>query len=314
VEMQGGQIAVTSALGVGSEFYFYVDYEISAEEYIPAPKPKFTDFSSFKDLKVLIAEDDEFNLLLFHTIISKWNMKARLVANGEEAFALALKEPFDLIITDVHMPGMSGFDLVHKLKNHKDLKTIPVIATTANVVRDALQKAQTSFDAVVLKPFKEDELAEAIYQFVTPSGKNKHNTNSNNSSNRTSKGEETASPQKAPNILEDFIKFSDGDVKALSAMIDTFIQSASSQIENLQGYSKDKDWGKIKFAAHKMIPGFGHLKNQELTDLLKALENYLDLKERPDEGVVAEMVHQINHKGKKQIDKLLKEKEKLNQS
>lgn len=66
------------------------------------------------------------------------------------------------------------------------------------------------------------------------------------------------------NILEDFIKFSDGDVKALSAMIDTFIQSATSQIENLEGYSKDKDWGKIKFAAHKMIPGFGHLKIRNL--------------------------------------------------
>jgi signal transduction histidine kinase/CheY-like chemotaxis protein/CHASE3 domain sensor protein len=298
VEMQGGQISVKSVLGAGSEFHFFIDYEISAEEYIQVAKPKFTDFASFKDLKVLIAEDDEFNLLLFHTIISKWNMKAKLVSNGEEAFAAALLEPFDIIITDVHMPGMSGFDLVKKLKSHKDLRKIPVIATTANVVKDALQKAQSSFDAVVLKPFKEDELAEAIHQFVPSSGK-------------PAASRENGLAANPENILEDFIKFSDGDVKALSAMIDTFIQSATSQIENLEGYSKDKDWGKIKFAAHKMIPGFGHLKNQELTDLLKELENYLELKERPDEGLVLEMVNKINYKGKKQIDNLLKEKAKL---
>ncbi|MCR6637876.1 MAG: ATP-binding protein [Sporocytophaga sp.] len=298
VEMQGGQISVKSVLGAGSEFHFFIDYEISAEEYIQVTKPKFTDFASFKDLKVLIAEDDEFNLLLFHTIISKWNMKAKLVSNGEEAFSAALLEPFDIIITDVHMPGMSGFDLVKKLKSHKDLRKIPVIATTANVVKDALQKAQSSFDAVVLKPFKEDELAEAIHQFVPSSGK-------------LAASREDGLTTNPENILEDFIKFSDGDVKALSAMIDTFIQSATSQIENLEGYSKDKDWGKIKFAAHKMIPGFGHLKNQELTDLLKELENYLELKERPDEGLVVEMVNKINYKGKKQIDNLLKEKAKL---
>ncbi|WP_028981348.1 ATP-binding protein [Sporocytophaga myxococcoides] len=302
VEMQGGEIRVKSVLGSGSEFHFFIDYEISAEEYIQVTKPKFTAFGSFKDLKILIAEDDEFNLLLFHTIISKWNMKAKLVSNGEEAFSAALQEPFDIIITDVHMPGMSGFDLVKKLKNHKDLKKIPVIATTANVVKDALQKAQSSFDAVVLKPFKEDELAEAIYQFVPHSDKE----------NILSKEEELTTNQE--NILEDFIKFSDGDIQALSVMIDTFIQSASSQIENLEGYSKDKDWGKIKFAAHKMIPGFGHLKNQELTELLKELENYLELKERPDEVLVEEMVNKINYKGKIQIDNLLREKAKITQS
>jgi len=301
VEMQDGQISVKSALGSGSEFNFFIDYEISKEEYIQIAKPKFTDFSSFKDLKILIAEDDEFNLLLFHTIISKWNMKAKLVSNGEEAFAAALQEPFDLIITDVHMPGMSGFDLVKKLKSHKDLKKIPVIATTANVVKDALQKAQSSFDAVVLKPFKEDELAEAIHMFIPHSGNHMASKDDGLTDNHE-------------NILEDFIKFSDGDIKALSAMIDTFIQSASSQIENLEGYSKDKDWGKIKFAAHKMIPGFGHLKNQELTELLKELENYLELKERPDEVLVVEMVNKINYKGKKQIDNLLREKAKLTQS
>ncbi|GAL83893.1 hypothetical protein MYP_1121 [Sporocytophaga myxococcoides] len=301
VEMQGGQISVKSVPGSGSEFNFFIDYEISAEEFIQVTKPKFTDFGSFKDLKVLIAEDDEFNLLLFHTIISKWNMKAKLVSNGEEAYAAALLEPFDIIITDVHMPGMSGFDLVKKLKSHKDLKKIPVIATTANVVKDALQKAQSSFDAVVLKPFKEDELAEAIHQFIPHHEK-------------SALSEEEGLICNQGNILEDFIKFSDGDIRALSVMIDTFIQSASTQIENLEGYSKDKDWEKIKFAAHKMIPGFGHLKNQELTDLLKELENYLELKEKPDEGLVEEMVNKINFKGKKQIDNLLKEKTKLNRT
>ncbi len=301
VEMQGGQISVKSVPGSGSEFQFFIDYEISTEEYIQVAKPKFTDFGSFKDLKILIAEDDEFNLLLFHTIISKWNMKAKLVSNGEEAFDAALLEPFDIIITDVHMPGMSGFDLVKKLKSHKELKKIPVIATTANVVKDALQKAQSTFDAVVLKPFKEDELAEAIHQFIPHIEKGVSS-------------KEVKLTNNQENILEDFIKFSDGDIKALSVMIDTFIQSATSQIENLEGYSKDKDWGKIKFAAHKMIPGFGHLKNQELTELLKELENYLELKERPDEGLVEGMVNKINYKGKKQIEHLLKEKEKLTQS
>ncbi len=127
-----------------------------------------------KGVKVLIVDDNRTNRRILEGLVKRWGMIPRAVSDGEKALdALAeahnAHDPFNLILTDMHMPKMDGFGLVEQIKKDGELATSTIMMLTSGGQRgDAARCGELGISAYLLKPVRQTELREAIARVLTP--------------------------------------------------------------------------------------------------------------------------------------------------
>jgi signal transduction histidine kinase/CheY-like chemotaxis protein len=159
VELHNGEIAVRSEQGIGAVFYFKIRYDLPAfdnnEQVLPSKEVKNTHLLEGK--RILIADDDEMNKFLAQHILETYKVDVDTAANGKEALEKILNEYFDVVLMDLHMPEMSGIDVVLAIRN-KDID-VPVIAITGNVLKSERDKCiSAGMSEYISKPYEENEL------------------------------------------------------------------------------------------------------------------------------------------------------------
>jgi len=126
-------------------------------------------FSS-KGKKVLIVEDDEINQLLAENMLTYFELNVTIVSNGEEAVEILETEDFDLILMDIQMPVMNGYDATRKIREKEKIngKKHPIIAMTADAMIGVQERCLTSgMDDYISKPINLDKLQEKIKYWLT---------------------------------------------------------------------------------------------------------------------------------------------------
>jgi len=168
VELMGGNLEVRSQKNQGSTFYFTLTFRTSiAGIRTGKDKTEVPDLSSFKGIRVLVVEDNQFNQFIIKAILEKWSMQVTLVDNGMDALEKLVGESFDLILMDLQMPEMDGFDATRIIREKMHITT-PVIALTANVVKGIIDQCMaTGFNDYVGKPFDVDILAHKIHRVLS---------------------------------------------------------------------------------------------------------------------------------------------------
>lgn len=172
VDLQGGQISVESEFKKGSEFKFQITYNKETdpkhfhnESYITnkqilVPQP---------NTKVLVVEDNQMNLLLAKTLLSKHGFIVDVAEDGEIALEKMLKNDYHVVIMDIHMPILDGYETTRKIRNEfpENKKNIPIIALTAAAVKGEMERCfAAGMNDYVSKPFKPDELINKIINLV----------------------------------------------------------------------------------------------------------------------------------------------------
>ncbi|RFZ82115.1 response regulator [Mucilaginibacter terrenus] len=180
LELQGLQMHVHSVVGKGSEFSFNMEFPVSTEA-IAAPAQKVKQggqselvaadnhISDVASLRVLIAEDNPVNVMLMKKLFSKWKIVPTIAENGERAVEIVQYGNFDIILMDLQMPVMNGFDATIEIRKMPDpaKANIPIIALTASALFDIREQVTTAgMNDYVAKPFKPDELMEKIQTLV----------------------------------------------------------------------------------------------------------------------------------------------------
>jgi signal transduction histidine kinase len=172
LELQNIQMHVTSKVGVGSEFSFNMEFPVSTEKVV-AENAEIIAPIQYADpmggLQVLIAEDNPVNVMLMKKLFSKWSIVPTFAENGERAVELVQYGNFNIVLMDLQMPVMNGFDAAIEIRKMADPKksNIPIIALTASALFDIKEKVYDSgMNDYVSKPFKPDELKEKIYNLV----------------------------------------------------------------------------------------------------------------------------------------------------
>ena len=117
---------------------------------------------------VLVVEDDEMNMKLFHDILESQGLTCVPAVDGATALSLLREQHTDLILMDVQLPDMSGLDVTRTIKNDSALRHIPIIAVTASAMRGDEELVMASgCDAYVSKPFPMMELVSLIRSMLS---------------------------------------------------------------------------------------------------------------------------------------------------
>ncbi len=165
VQMMDGEIGVESTEGKGSLFWFTVSLERTASESI-VKEEKQNDYKT-RPLNILLAEDNVINQKVSTINIRKLGHQVQLAANGREAVNMFMNNSFDLILMDVHMPGMDGLEATREIRKieteRKSDHPIPVIAMTATIYEEDIRNFYTwGMNDYLGKPFKPVDLAQVI--------------------------------------------------------------------------------------------------------------------------------------------------------
>ncbi len=155
------QIGLRSTLGEGSTFFFELELRTDENALEEIPFELSAEDFEFEGLHLLIVEDNKINQVITKKMLNKRGMTADIANNGHEAVEAASNNPYDAILMDIHMPGISGTEATKQIRKFDP--NIPIIALTAISMDDSLDEFyEAGCNAVVTKPFK----PEVFYQRI----------------------------------------------------------------------------------------------------------------------------------------------------
>lgn len=165
LELMGSKIFLESKLGEGSKFSFNISYDISEVDgknnKINEIEVFIEDDNIFEDKTILIVEDNKINQMITKKILENKKMRCTAVDNGLDAIKQVENGDFDIILMDIHMPGISGIEATKKIREFN--KTVPIIALTAITIEDNLEDFYSAgFNEFIPKPFKAEDFFEKI--------------------------------------------------------------------------------------------------------------------------------------------------------
>ncbi|MBE9510604.1 MAG: PAS domain S-box protein [Bacteroidetes bacterium] len=169
IKLQGRKLEVESEVGKGSKFFFTLEFKKSERKPWKLEYAGDKEFDQLAGKKVLLAEDNEINIIVARKILTRWGIDVEIVKNGLEAIEKVNKHDFDVILMDLHMPEMNGFEATKIIRksDHDKIRSIPIIALTASVMSDVQSKIeQSGLNDYILKPFNPSELYNKIFMQV----------------------------------------------------------------------------------------------------------------------------------------------------
>ena len=170
VQMMGGELKIQSVLGAGSRFYFTITLEPS-QAVIESHDKAVTIEQSEVALKLLLVDDVQENIMLTKIRLEKGGHQVSCAENGLEAVAAAKQTAFDLILMDIQMPEMDGYEATRAIRllpeHNGHNKTVPIVALTANAMKEVVDKVKAAgMDDHVVKPIDFAALFDTIHRLA----------------------------------------------------------------------------------------------------------------------------------------------------
>ncbi|REE05899.1 response regulator [Marinoscillum furvescens] len=164
LELQGVEINMWSELGQGSRFYFTLPLKIAKGYRKPVTRPGILD-DPLNKKRILLVEDNSINVMVAKRFLEKWHCEVEVAGNGVEALDCYEEDKFDLILMDLQMPEMDGYEATRRLRQQG--ARLPIVALTATVLAD-FQENMTSvgLDDFVVKPFHPDQLHQKLIKYL----------------------------------------------------------------------------------------------------------------------------------------------------
>jgi PAS domain S-box-containing protein len=244
IESQNGSISVQSKPDEGSTFSFRLVFEKTKE--VAESEIGLAELNKeIKNIKILVVEDIALNQLLMKTLLDDFGFGCELASNGKIAIEKLKTENYDIILMDLQMPEMNGFECTEYIRNTMHSKT-PIIALTADVTTVDLAKCKSvGMNDYIAKPVDERLLHSKIITFLKkPALKNTEGNGKGQSQN-----------VKCTN-LDYLIRRTKSDPKLMMEMITLFLGQTSMMITAMKQSLQDEDWNTLQATVHKMIPTF----------------------------------------------------------
>ncbi|MCG9881693.1 MAG: ATP-binding protein [Bacteroidia bacterium] len=161
LDIMGGKLEVKSEKGKGTQFIFNLTFPIAKIDETKNAKNEMQNNPDFEGMNILLAEDNQVNVMVAKQLLNRWKIQVDVAENGKDALVSVQRKKYDLILMDLQMPEMDGFESAATMRS-AGIQT-PIFALSANVNSDAREKViESGMNDYLSKPFKPAELAEKI--------------------------------------------------------------------------------------------------------------------------------------------------------
>ena len=278
VESQGGSIRVKSKFNAGSTFSFSLTFKKTNEK--PVSEATLIELDhKIKNIRVLVVEDIALNQLLMKTLLDDFGFHHDIAKNGKMAIEKLQKKEYDIILMDLQMPEMNGFQATEYIR--KTLKlNIPIIALTADVTTVDLAKCKVvGMNDYIAKPLDERILYSKIVSILKrdePSANDKQ-TNENVKKDRMEN-------EKTRCINLEYLKTrTKSNANLMAEMISLYLIQTPTIISAIKQSFDEKNWPLLSAAAHKIIPSFSIMGiSSNVDELAKKIQEYASKEEHLD--------------------------------
>jgi PAS domain S-box-containing protein len=270
VELQGGTISVNSTVGKGSTFIFRLTFKKSAmknQVSLDGEKTPQTKFPLEK-LKVLLVEDNLFNQMLAAKILENWHCIVETAENGLIAIEKIENANFDLILMDIQLPEMDGYQATSYIRNKipAPKSNIPIIAMTAHAFAEEVDKClKYGMDDYISKPFDENKLQEKIIKVLRKKDRFKFNV----IKKEPVKHEDENETSWDLTFLE---RASKGDTKFVLKMISVFLKQTPELLNSMKISIETNNKKLLKKVIHRMMPSVIFMGMKEMDEILTQLD------------------------------------------
>ena len=276
IEPQNGTIRVNSTIHKGSTFSFTLPFQKTNSDV--ELENELTEIDSeMKNIKVLVVEDIALNQLLMKTLLDDFGFELDIAENGKIAIEKLQEKDFDIILMDLQMPEMNGFEATKYIRNTMH-STIPIIALTADVTTVDVDKCKAvGMNDYIAKPVDETELYNKIIGTLKKSKLDK---------------KEEINPIQIEKIKYTNLEYLHHRTKSnpilMMEMISLYLAQTPPLISTMKQSLAEQNWQLLGAAVHKMIPSFSIMgigsnfenmakKIQELATAQEQLEGIHDL-------------------------------------
>jgi len=217
----------------------------------------------FKNEKVLLVEDNEFNIHLFKEILQKLGLFVDIAKNGQEAIDKALNNDYKLLLMDVNMPKLNGIKASKQIKKKKN---IPIIALTAHILPEEKEKILETMDDIITKPINITQLQNILKKYIPT----------------------------AKNIITKIVKKFDFSYEEAKNLVDIFIKNTQESINTLEKAIKEQNKEEIYKALHNLKGSSGYFDEDGIYKI--AFKNLKKIKKEkiPDIKIIKELQEALN--------------------
>ncbi len=247
VELQKGKINVVSQEHAGSTFTVTIPYEIGkVRTVVKKPKPpKTLKNLNISQLRVLLVEDNDINRLYAKSILKNWQCSIDVAENGLVAVEKIKNTFYDVVLMDVQMPVMDGYEATMAIRAMQQCAKLPIIALTANATQSDVEKClAVGMNDYLPKPFTPEDLYHKLFKElkIRPSTKLPPPAR--------------AKEYHAKYNLDYLRSVSGNNREFIHEMITTFLQSMPATLDEMQIAVQQSRWDRLSRLAHQIKPSF----------------------------------------------------------
>ncbi len=282
VEAQGGSIGVKSTLDQGSTFSFVLTFQKTLAEAEIIAEAEVLDLE-IKNIRVLVAEDIPLNQLLMKTLLDDYGFERDIAENGKIAIEKLKEKAYDVILMDLQMPVMNGFETTEYIR-HTLKSKIPIIALTADVTTVDLAKCKSvGMNDYIAKPVDEKLLYNKIIAAVKKTSCNDNLKSPENNDTERLKCTD----------LQYLYRRTKSNPALMMEMISLYLEQTPPLIKAMNKSLVDKDWQSLYATVHKMIPSFLIVGiSIDFENMAKKVQEFAKTQQQA-EGIT-DLVHQLD--------------------
>jgi PAS domain S-box-containing protein len=274
VEPQGGSIGVQSKIGEGSTFSFTLSFQ-KTQAAVESEADLLEMEAENRNIKVLVVEDIALNQLLMKTLLDDFGFERDIASNGKIAIEKLKENTFDIILMDLQMPEMNGFEATAYIRNQMK-SNIPIIALTADVTTVDLEKCrEVGMNDYIAKPVDERLLYSKISSHVKKASIKKAIED---------KWDFKPDVIKEKCIdLQSLMRRTKSNPVLIMEMISLYLEQTPPLISMMKKSLREKDWQALYAAVHKMIPSFSIMGiSIDVENMAKKIQDYASAQQQED--------------------------------
>ncbi len=273
VELHNGNVSLESKKNKGTLITCVMPYAKGNAKQLPAPVTIRVIPAGFKKLKILIVDDEEYNRLLFKTILDRWKVQYDEAEDGQKAVDLVKTNRYDMVFMDIRMPQLDG--LMSTVFIRKELKRseaeLPVIGISATHTAEDIKKFRNAgMNTFLAKPFTEKMLFD-VMAVLLKGDQGMPETD-------VAMEEPVTFQEKAGNDpdvdLSDLYHLANNDKPFIRSMLQQFIESTERGLKEISEFIEQGEFKKAADTAHKISAPCKHVGAKVLYSSLKSIEKH----------------------------------------